>query len=269
MKRRVVLLVTAALGLFPLGCGGQETATPVATQPVQAARGGFDHAALDAILRAHVKHGKMDYGALKAEHPDELAAYLVSLAEADASGFFGGDEELAFWLNAYNACVIAGVIEHYPDIESVEDIPGFFDEKRWLVAGKKRSLDEIENEIIRPTFNDPRIHFVLVCAAQSCPPLQPYAMLGSQLQRDLERITRRVVNDDRYVRIDPETKKLRLTRIMSWYKQDFVEAHGSLEAFLLQYLEEPARGRLQAGGYTIEFMEYDWALNDAGASPER
>jgi hypothetical protein len=225
------------------------------------------------VLRKNVIEGKVNYRRLKDTSRPVLDKYLQSLASENPEGPVwqraSRDAKLAFWLNAYNACVISGVVERYPDIESVQDIPGFFDDKRWLVAGEKRSLNEIENEIIRPGFSDPRIHFVLVCAAQSCPPLQPYAVIGTDLQDKLERITREVVNDDRYVRIDPKTKKLRLTRIMSWYGQDFIDKDGSLEAFLLRYLEEPARSQLEQGGYTIEFMEYDWALNDAGAAATR
>jgi len=225
------------------------------------------------ILRKNVSEGKVNYRRLKDKSRPVLERYLQSLATENPEGPVwqraSRDAKLAFWLNAYNACVISGVIEHYPDIESVQDVPGFFDEKRWLVAGEKRSLNEMENEIIRPGFKDPRIHFVLVCAAQSCPPLQPYAMLDTDLQEKLERITREVVNDDRYVRIDETTKKLRLTRLMSWYEQDFIDKDGSLEAFLLRYLEEPARSQLEQGGYTIEFMAYDWALNDAGESSTR
>lgn len=233
--------------------------------PAQAGTAGrvraFDHSRYDRILRTYVKNGKVDYTSLKAKDAGAIGAYVASLATP--KGFTTREEELAFWLNAYNACVIAGVIEHYPDLKSVQDIPGFFEDKRWLVAGKKRSLNEMENEIIRPRFKDPRVHFVLVCAAQSCPPLPTYAMTGSDLQRDLEKITKQAVNDERYVQVDPKTKKLRLTRIMSWYKQDFVDEYGSLEAFLLHYLAEPTQSQLKQGGYTIAFMEYDWRLNDA------
>ena len=90
-------------------------------------------------------------------------------------------------------------------------------------------------------------------------------MQGETLQADLERITRAAINDTAYVRLDPEAKVLHLTRIMSWYQQDFVDKDGSLEAFLARYLEEPARRLVAEGGLAIEFMEYDWALNDAGA----
>jgi hypothetical protein len=129
------------------------------------------------------------------------------------------------------------------------------------------SLNEIEKEV--RSFRDPRIHFVLVCGAKSCPPLRPYALLGRELQEKLEEITRKVVNDERYVQVDAKGKRVRLTRILSWYQQDFVDRYGSLEQFLLRYLKEPTRGELAAGGYTVEFMPYDWALNDASRAATR
>jgi hypothetical protein len=229
----------------------------------------FDHSLYTQVLRAHVRDGKVDYRALKAQDARKLGRYLQLLCRADAKGFVNRDDALAFWLNAYNASAIQGVLERYPKIKSVQDVKGFFDDKRWFVAGRKRSLNEIENQIIRPEFRDPRVHLVLVCAAQSCPPRQPYAMLGDGLQQKLERVTRQVVNDDQHVQIDPKTKRLRLTRIMSWYKQDFVDRYGSLEDFLLRYLDEPKRSQLKAGGYTVEFMPYDWSLNDAGSAASK
>jgi len=223
----------------------------------------FDHSLLGQILRAHVRNGKVDYQQLRARDQAKLKRYLDSLAAADSGRLRERDDELAFWLNAYNACVIAGVIERYPGTKSVQDVKGFFEDRRWLVAGRKRSLNEIENQIIRPRFKDPRIHFILVCAAQSCPPLQSYAMSGETLRRDLERVTRQVVNDDRFVRIDPKAGRLRLTRILSWYRKDFEQKHGSLEAFLRRYLEPAKVRQLERGNYTIEFMPYYWGLNDA------
>jgi hypothetical protein len=89
------------------------------------------------------------------------------------------------------------------------------------------------------------------------------------LQSQLDDATRAAVNNIKYVQVDTEGEVLRLTRIMSWYKADFVESHGSLEAFLVGYLEEPAKSHLNAGGYTVEFMDYDWTLNDAGAAATR
>jgi len=260
MTARGLFLATLAVLLLPLAaCRTQPIAAPTGADPAP-----FDHSAFDRILRAHVRGGRVDYAALKAADSGRLREYVASLAAGPAS-FVGADDELAFWLNAYNAFVIAGVIARYPDIKSVMDIPDFFRGERWEAAGQPRSLDQIENQIIRPKFKDSRIHFVLVCGAQSCPPLQPRAMHPATLQAQLDRAARAAVNDARYVQVDRREGRLRLTRVMSWYRKDFVESDGSLEAFLLRYLKEPARTQLGRGGLTIEFMDYDWALNDAGS----
>jgi hypothetical protein len=227
------------------------------------------HTLFDEILQAHVENGKVDYQALKAKDATQLKRYLEQLAGADSKRFADRDDELAFWLNAYNAGVISKVLARYPDITSVMDVKGFFDDKDLKVAGQARSLNEIENQIIRPEFKDPRVHWILVCGAISCPPLQNRAMEGATLQTQLDGAARLVVNNDKYVQIDQKAKRLRLSRIMTWYKQDFVDTYGSLEASLEKYLDEPARGQVKAGRYTVEFMPYDWALNDARASSAR
>jgi hypothetical protein len=222
-------------------------------------------------MRKNVVDGKLDYGRLKRKGKPVLDRYLRDLAKDDLKGPswkpWDSNDRLAFWLNAYNACVIAGIVERYPKIKSVQEVKGFFDDKRWKVAGQVMSLNEIEKKV--RSFRDPRIHFVLVCGAKSCPPLRPYAMMGDELQRRLEEITKKVVNDERYVQVDAKAKRLRLTRTMSWYQQDFVDKYGSLEEFLLRYLKEPKCAELAAGGYTIEFMSYDWALNDASGAANK
>jgi hypothetical protein len=252
-----------AASMLVAGCQAQESGPAVARPPSGTQRSAFDHSLHNEIMRTYVtEDGLLDYKALQSRHSDTLKAYLESLAAAGADRFAGPDDELAFWLNAYNAFVIAGVLEHYPGIESVMDFPDFFKAKRWEAAGKQRSLDEIENEIIRPRFKDPRIHFVLVCAAQDCPQLPARAMTAETVHADLEHFTRQAVNNSKYVEVDSDGRKLHLTKIMQWYKKDFVEKDGSLEAFLLRYLDEPARGQLAADGYTVEFKSYDWRLND-------
>jgi len=251
-----------SLMLLMLGCGQPEPAAGTAGPPAEAAAPTpFDHSLFDTILLAHVENGLVDYEALKGQHSKQLEQYLRSLA--DAKGFAGRDEELAFWLNAYNAFVIKGVLEHYPGLESVMEVKGFFDDRRWRAARKLHSLNEIENEIIRPKFKDPRIHFILACAAQSCPPLQSRAMNPASLQSQLESAARNAINSTKYVRVDPKAKVLRLTRVMSWYRKDFEENAGSLQAYVLKSIEDPAQSQLQRADYTVQFMDYDWALNDA------
>jgi hypothetical protein len=269
MSARLAIAVAASAAIL-LGCQSRTAPVSIAPETVDAATAKmFDHSAFDAILRAHIREGMVDYQALKAEHAQELDAYIATLGAADEDAFVGPDDELAFWLNAYNAFVIKGVLELYPGLEKTTGVRDFFEEKRWEVAGALRSLNEIENDIIRPKFEDPRIHFILVCAAQSCPPLQDRAMNPAKLQAQLDDATRTAVNNTKYVQVDARRKALRLTRIMRWYRADFVEKDGSLEAFVLRYLDEPAKSQLEAGGYTIEFMDYDWRLNDAGAAASR
>lgn len=269
MSARLAIAI-AASPVILLGCQSRTVPVSIAPKTVDAATAKtFDHSAFDAILRAHIRDGMVDYRALKSQHGQELDAYIAALGAAEADAFAGPDDELAFWLNAYNALVIKGVLDLYPGLEKVTDVTDFFEKKRWHVAGALRSLNEIENDIIRPKFEDPRIHFILVCAAQSCPPLQGEAMDPARLQSQLDNATRTAVNNTKYVQTDAERRVLRLTRIMRWYRADFVAKDGSLEAFVLRYLDEPARSHLKADGYTIEFMDYDWRLNDAGAGASR
>ncbi|MBN1458828.1 MAG: DUF547 domain-containing protein [Armatimonadetes bacterium] len=249
------------LGTLLLGCGQPDEATPTASATAEAAAAKpFDHALFDEILRAHVKNGFVDYAALKAERETQLDRYLQSLAEV--KGFAGQDDELAFWLNAYNAGVIKAVLERYPDIKSVMDIEDFFTIKRWRLAGKTYSFDELENEIIRPKFTDPRVHFVLVCASRSCPPLQHEAMDAARVQSQLEAAAKAAINRRKYVQVDAEAKVLTVTRIMSWYQQDFVDHSGSIQNYVATYIDEPQKSKLWRGQYTVKFMDYDWTLND-------
>ena len=257
-----VLLASLLLGCQQKSATKMEAASAPAAAPTPTSAS-FDHTPFDRILQAHVKDGLVDYASLKGQDERNLDAYLESLA--DAKGFAGPDDELAFWLNVYNAAVIEGILDRYPNLESVMDIEGFFDERRWMAAGRLRSLNEIENEIIRPRFEDPRIHFILVCAAQSCPPLQNRAMDRATLESQLHRATKEAINNPKHVQVDVEAKVLRLTRIMSWFRKDFEDDSGSLESYVLKYIDEPARSQLRKDKYTVQFMDYDWTLNDAGS----
>jgi hypothetical protein len=261
MKANAVAILVVAMGTVLLGCGQPEQAAPSASATAEAAAvKPFDHTLFDEILRAHVKNGLVDYAALEAQHAAQLDRYLQSLAEV--KGFAGRDDELAFWLNAYNACVIRGILDLYPDVESVMKVKDFFKVERWRLAGKTYNLDQLENQVIRPRFKDPRIHFILVCAAQSCPPLQEDAMDPSRLQSQLEAATKVAINRTKYVQVDPAARTLTVTRIMSWYKQDFIDHSGSIQSYVSKYLAEPQKSQLEGAEYAVKFMDYDWTLND-------
>lgn len=264
--RRWIAWAVGASAFFLVGCGNAPApaASPNTSRAAAERSKTFDHSAFSGVLKAHVSDSRVDYQALTKGNSEQLAGYLRALGEARPDGFADRDDELAFWLNAYNACVITAVLERYPNLSSVMDIEGFFTEKRWKLAGSLRSLDDME-ALIRE-FGDPRVHFVLVCASVSCPPLQDEAMAPERLDSQLENATSSVVNSTKYVQIEPEAKVLRMTRILSWYRDDFIRKYGTPESFLIRYLEEPKRSQLKEGGYRFEYMEYDWALNDARGS---
>lgn len=154
----------------------------------------------DALLRTQVDaDGLVDYAGLKDAHA-ELDAYIRSLAAAPFEQL-GRDEKLALLINAYNAFTLRLVLDHWP-LASIRHIPGKrrWDAPRWRLAGETLSLNQIENERIRPRFKEPRIHFALVCAARGCPPLRAEAYTGARLSAQLADQARRVHSDGRWLR---------------------------------------------------------------------
>jgi len=218
----------------------------------------IDHAPFDALLEAHVNgRGMVDYKAIQAKR-GELDAYVDAIASASVKGK-SRKAKLAFYINAYNANVIKMVLDEWGGgvnkSRSVIKVDKFFDKPALKVAGKKTSLNELEKGLIIPKFKDARVHFVLVCAAISCPPLQNKALTEKNLNKVMNRATRKFIR--KATTIDGET--VTTSKLFEWYAGDFEKAEGSVEAYLKKYLEEEDAAKLD--GATIEFSEYDWALN--------
>jgi len=149
-----------------------------------------NHQGLTEVLRGHVVQGKVDYAGIRRDSWNELKSYVQSLAAANPDTFTH-KEQVAFWLNSYNALVIQRICEGASP-GSVFSRGGFFRRKTFLVAGQQRSLDDIEHRALRPLAKDPRVHFVLVCGANSCPQLQASAFSpGGELESELENAARR------------------------------------------------------------------------------
>ena len=226
----------------------------------------FDHSALDTLLSTHVnaEAGHVDYTGLRDDRA-ELDAYLSALAEADATTL-NEDDQLAMLINAYNACTLRLIVDNLP-VESIRDISDPWGEPRCEVAGYLLSLDEIEHGLIRPLYEDPRIHFAVNCAARSCPHLAEHAYTGAEVDAQLDARTRASLSDPKFARIEGDT--LYLTKIMDWYGSDFTDpAYQGSTTELVDYVEiytsEAIRARLQnddAPKVDIVFMDYDWALN--------
>jgi hypothetical protein len=228
-----------------------------------APNGSFDHARLDALVRAHVdRAGLVDYAGLSRESA-ALDAYLATLASAPLEEL-GRDEKLALLINAYNAFTLRLILDHRP-VVSIKDIPSGkrWDDRRWRLAGETLSLDQIEHERIRAAFREPRIHFALVCAARSCPPLRAEAYVGDRLEAQLADQARRVHSDARWLRFDPASGTLQLTKLYDWYGSDFLQAAPSVERYVAA--QEPSvRAALGAGQRVkIHWLPYDWSLNES------
>ena len=231
----------------------------------------IDHAAWDGLLRRFVSEGLVDYAGLKQER-GVLDRYLKQLGGVDPAQLGSREEQLAFWINAYNACVFTGVLERYP-LKSVKEVKGFFDGLRYQIAGQARTLNEIEAQ--GRALGDWRIHFAVVCASSSCPPLRSEAYVPDRLEAQLAEQTLNFLRDaQRGLRVDGAT--LWVSKIFDWYAADFVPA-GELGALrrptaekLVQVLSPSlspetlqAAQRRKLG---LKFFNYDWSINERRTS---
>ncbi len=222
------------------------------------ARDVIDHGPFDEVLSSYVNaEGQIDYEGLKKSEGDfaKFQAYVEAVAKADVKG--SKKARLAFYLNAYNAMVIHSVINHLPT-KSVMKVDGFFKKEKHRVAGKKMTLDHLEHKVIRPTFKDARVHFALVCAAKSCPPLKKKAFTEKNVERMLEKNTKAFI--PRATKVDKESRRVTTSQLFNWFKKDFVADEGSVKAYLARYIPEHAEF-LAKGEYEVKFSRYDWALN--------
>ena len=222
-----------------------------------------NHALFDEVLQARVNaEGQVDYAGLKAS-PEKLETYLDRLASADLAAL-SYYEQLAFWLNAYNALVIKGVVDRYPttSVRSVKPFGGFFYRLKFQVAGKPYTLNEIEHDVIRAEFVDARVHFALVCASAGCPTLENRAFFADTLEERLETATFNFVANSEKVRLEHSERRLYLSKIFKWYAADFTEGYAGVTDFLADYLPTDDAEFLETEEVELHYLDYDWTLND-------
>ena len=223
----------------------------------------FSHDLFNQVLQEHVdKAGRVNYRKLKA-NPEKLEKYLDLLAVAKPMEL-SYNAQLAFWVNAYNALVIKGVIDHYPttSVRKVKWFGGFFYRLKFQVAGKTYTLNQIEHGIIRTEFVDPRIHFVLVCASTSCPPIENSAFSAEDIEERLETATFNFVQNPEQVRIDRVKRRVYLSKIFKWYDEDFREGYDGVADFLTDYLPPEDADFVSTDNIKFHYLDYDWTLND-------
>ncbi|PQJ36264.1 DUF547 domain-containing protein [Salinibacter sp. 10B] len=253
-------------GRSPLQAQQRATSTVVRTS--------IDHGPFTRLLQRFVdEQGNVEYAQLKAESDSVLRPYLRQLATTNPASL-GCDARLAFWINAYNAYTLKLIVEHYPVKNIWAVTPGPAEPKDnspfalevGSVADTVRTLDEIEHEIIRERFDEPRIHFALVCAAASCPRLRREAYTGARLEFQLEDQTRTFFHDDEKNRIPAGNGQIQLSRILKWYGQDFGDSTDALQRFIAPYFDGAVRDTLSRAAYEVTFGSYDWTLNDQSSA---
>ena len=249
--------IGAALLLILLaGC----STTPRAFRPADPiAPGLVSHRAWDRIVQAHVRDGQVDYPAIQAA--GMLDSYLRDLNRIDPTRLPRRQDQLAFWINTYNAFAVKGILDHYSPM-TLWGRYRYFIGRDYQVGGTIINLYDLEREVLIEQFHEPRMHFAIVCASASCPKLQPWAYQPDELDRQLDQVARAFINDPTRNRFDRTQKVAALSMIFHWFETDFADAAGSVLAYIVRYVDDPELAKaLVQPGYRIEYLEYDWNLN--------
>jgi hypothetical protein len=227
-----------------------------------------DPALFTAVLRDHVKDGRVDYAALGTDQ--RLQRFLGQVAATDPDQVPAGRDRLAFWLNAYNAYTLQLIVERRPrksitEISAATSAPAneVWDIPFAVVGGKTYSLNQIEHDFIRRQFKEPRAHFALNCASGSCPALRPEAYDGSDLDRQLDEQGRLFLGDPARNRFDLSTRTAYLSSIFKWYRDDFGAGDRGMLLAAAAFAPEKVRLSIAAdsGAWSVKYLEYDWSLN--------
>lgn len=228
----------------------------------------FDHThtSYEGVLKRVVKDAFVDYAALKSDSSD-LDRYLDTLAGVTEAHFkqWSREEQIAYLVNLYNAETLRLILNHYP-LKSIKDIgsvlKGPWDQPVVRLFGETTTLNTIEHKILRKKYDEPRVHFALVCAARGCPPLRSEAYRADRLEEQFKDQGRMFLATAQKNSVDPARKEVSLSPIFKWFAGDFEKRAGSVLAFVKPYLPPDAASDLTEGGYKIRYTYYDWSLND-------
>ncbi|GAB5559535.1 MAG: DUF547 domain-containing protein [Synoicihabitans sp.] len=229
-----------------------------------------DDALFTAILQDHIDVIAVDYPGIAQD--DRLDTYLAQIAATNPADLPSDDARLALWINAYNAYTLK-LVASVPSAKTIREITGLGTKgnqdtaKPWdhvfaTVGGTDYTLNQIENEIIRPRFKDARIHFALVCAAYSCPQLRNEAFVAERLDEQLNEQGRWFLEHRN--KVDPYTRTAELSQIFDWFKDDFGDDEKALLRYIADYLPIRAKNSLrnEPHRWKVTYAEYDWSLND-------
>jgi len=249
-------IVTVSLLIILSGCSSM----PRTFQPLDPiAPDQVSHQAWGQIVQAHVRGGQVDYSAIQADN--RLDGYLGKLNRIDPAKLPTKHHQLAFWINAYNAFAVKGILDHYSPM-TLWGRYRYFIGRDYQVGGTTINLYDLERQVLIEQFHEPLIHFAIVCASTSCPKLQSWAYQPDQLDQQLDHAAREFINDPTRNRFDRQQRIASLSMIFQWFEKDFSAAAGSVLAYVARYVNDPELAKeLGRPGYRIEFLEYDWSLN--------
>lgn len=231
----------------------KETATTKPEKPIKVdvPVGYPNHKLFDNFLKNYVSNsGNVNYAGIK-KNEASLDAYLTTLENTKFNTTWSREDKLAFWINAYNAYTIKLILNNYPVAKITDLHAGKPWDHKWIkLTGKTLSLNNIENDIIRPEFKEPRIHFAVNCAAKSCPPLLNAAYTAGNLESKLDSQTKKFVNNSEFNTLGKS--EITISKIFEWYGSDF----GDVASYIARYADTVVKPTAK-----VKFNEYDWNLN--------
>jgi len=274
----VFSMVPAACAAF---LGGARADDAVVVKPVRAVASlvtgekRVDHAAWQGLLTKYVNAaGLVDYKTWKAKDAATLDRYLQGLAKVDPAKLADTPERLAFWINAYNALTIKGMLKFYPT-KSIKKHTSrlwgfhFWDDVRIAVGGTERSLDHIEHKILRKQ-SEPRIHFAIVCASKGCPRLRNSAYTGPKLESQLADAAREFFASSKHFRVTVGSTTVKASKILDWFGADFGGSTRKILDYARAYVADPAvKAWLARADLELAWLDYDWAINQQKAVPNK
>jgi len=228
----------------------------------------IDHAGFDSLLKKHVdKDGFVNYPAWHKSKEDRqaLSKYLVHLSQASPTSKASREGQLAFWINAYNAVTLEGILQVYPTDSIRKHTAKLGGYNIWqqlplLVDGKPYSLEDIEHKVLRK-MGEPRIHFAIVCASVGCPRLLNEAYVGEKLDAQLATNATDFFSRPQNFQVD-RSGAIKASSILDWFGTDFGATPAEQFGYLKPYLPKAAQAVATQPNVRVSFLDYDWSLND-------
>lgn len=229
-----------------------------------------DHSSFDALLQKYVDDkGMVAYAKWKTSAADVKALddYLATLGCVDLTKAAAKEGQLAFWINAYNAVTIRGILREHPTTSIRNHTAKALGYNIWkdlllVVDSRPVSLDDIEHQVLRK-LGEPRIHFAIVCASVGCPPLRNKAFTADKLGEQLDESAKAFFANPANLKLDPRTRTVQISQIIEWFGKDFAATSPEQLAAVRKHFPKPDETAWVAGsGVTVKYLDYDWSLND-------